>query len=66
MKQLETYRPRGGHVTVVGEDFKIAIQPDGSVTLHFGDETKHVDWIFNEREKRNAAVLKRPDTQQGT
>lgn len=48
---LETFRTRSGEIAVKGEDFKVTIQPDGSLTLHYGDRKKYIDWIFNEREK---------------
>jgi len=37
---------------VKGEDFKVTVQPDGSVTLHFAEQTRHVDWIFDRRERK--------------
>ncbi len=52
MEKLETFRTRAGAITVRGADFKIVIQPDGCVTLHYDNHTKHIDWIFNEREKK--------------
>ncbi len=52
--KLETFRTRGSNVAVKGEDFKVTVQPDGCVVLNFDGHTKHIDWIFNEREKKTA------------
>jgi hypothetical protein len=56
--KLETYRTRTGDIAVKGEDFKIIIEPNGCIAIHFNDQTKNIDWIFLQREKRNAVKTK--------
>ncbi len=53
---METYKPRDGSTVIKGPDFKVVVQPDGSVVLHFNGQTRNVDWIYDQREKQSAVA----------
>ena len=59
---METYKPRDGSTVIKGADFKVVVQPDGSVILHFNDQIKNIDWIYDQREKQNAVVKSKGET----
>lgn len=56
--KLETFRTRGGDIVVRGSDFKITVQQDGCVTLHYDSQDRQVDWIFDQRERKHKGASK--------
>jgi hypothetical protein len=50
--KLETYRTKTGEVAVKGSDFKVLVRQDGSITLHFGDEVKYIDWLYIQKKEK--------------